>query len=416
MTMPAEVIVGLVYAFGALVSLVAVVVLWPRRDALGARPLGLMMLAAAVWAAGDAVEQVVPTLEGKRLVAQIQYVGVVSAAPLFFLSAMALAGRAQQVTRALLVAVWSVPLLSLLAAWTNPWHGWLWTDIRPPSAASPFATYEYGWWFWVLTAQTYVLMAAGSFVLVHGIRRVGRGFRMPMALVLLAVGIAWAGNAAYNAKLGPWPGLNWLTLSLGASGWLLVWVVRQEGLFDLLPRARGALFEMMSDGVVVIDRRGVILYRNAAARDTLRLDAPALVMALDVPALQDVPLAWTGEAQVDGGGTRRWLDLRVGPVYDRWGEPAGRLIVGRDVTMQKALEDERERLIDELQDALGRIVRLEGMLPICAQCHNVRDDRGYWNRIEDYLGSRAPIEFTHAICPDCMEQLYPETPGSRKPH
>ena len=413
--MPAEFVVAFVYGFGAAVSLVAVVVLWGRRTALGARPLGLMMLAAAVWALGDAVEQMVPALDGKRLVAQIQYVGVVSTAPLFFLAAMELAGRAHQVTRGLLAAIWSVPLLSLLAAWTNPWHGWLWTNIRPPSAESPFATYEYGWWFWVLTAQTYVLMAAGSFVLVHGIRRVGRGFRLPMALVLLAVGIAWAGNAAYNAKLGPWPGLNWLTLSLGASGWLLVWVVLHEGLFDLLPRARGTLFEMMSDGIVVVDRRGGILFANAAARDVLRLDGNALIAALGVPSLRDIPVDWTGEAQVDGE-TPRWLDIRVGPIVDRWGEPSGRLVVARDVTMQKALEDERERLIDELQHALGRIVRLEGMLPICAQCHNVRDDRGYWKRIEDYLGSRAPIEFTHAICPDCMEQLYPETPGSRKPH
>jgi PAS domain-containing protein len=409
--------VALVYAFGAIVSFVAVVILWRRREALGARPLGLMMLAAAVWATGDAIEQLVPTLDGKRLVAQIQYTGVVATAPLFFLSAMALAGRVHQVTPRLLFAVWSVPVLSLLAAWTNPWHYWLWTDIRPPSAASPFATYEYGWWFWVLTAQSYVLMAAGTFVLLRGIRRVGHGFRLPMALVLLAVGVAWAGNVAYNAKVGPWPGLNWLTLSLGASGWLLVWVVLQEGLFDLLPRARGALFEMMSDGVVVLDRRGTILYSNAAARDALFLDGPALAAVLDVPSLHEAPLDWAGEALVEGGGTKRWLDLRVGPILDRWGEPAGRLVVARDVTMQKALEDERERLIDELQDALGRIVSLEGMLPICAQCRNVRDDRGYWKRIEEYIGSRTPVEFTHAICPDCMEQLYPtETPGRRNRH
>src|SRR5688500_18671895 len=208
MTSSTPLMVALVYAFGAIVSLVAVAILWRRREALGARPLALMMLAAAVWATGDAIEQLVPTLDGKRLVAQIQYTGVVATAPLFFLSAIALAGRAHQVTRGVLFAVWSVPLLSLLAAWTNPWHEWLWTDIRPPSAASPFATYEYGWWFWVLTAQSYLLMAAGTFVLLRGIRRVGRGFRLPMALVLLAVGVAWAGNAAYNAKLGPWPGLN----------------------------------------------------------------------------------------------------------------------------------------------------------------------------------------------------------------
>lgn len=77
-----------------------------------------------------------------------------------------------------------------------------------------------------------------------------------MAAVLMAVLLPWIGNAAYNAKLGPWPGLNWLTLSLGVSGCLLVWVVRREGLLDLLPMAREALLERMTDSVVVLDWDG----------------------------------------------------------------------------------------------------------------------------------------------------------------
>lgn len=85
----------------------------------------------------------------------------------------------------------------------------------------------------------------------------------------------------------------------------------------------------------------------------------------------------------------------------------GRLVVARDVTFQKELEDERERLIDELQGALHKVVQLEGLLPICASCRKIRDDGGYWGNVEEYFGSRAPVAFTHGICPECQVKLYP---------
>lgn len=399
---------SLVYAAAALIALMAAMVMWSRREAPGATPLAWMLLAAAFWAVCDAVELHVPEVDGKRLVSQIQYVGVVAAAPCFFHAAIALAARSYRRSAALLVAVWGIPLVSLLMAWTNPLHGWLWADILPPQAGSPFARYVYGWWFWVLTAQNYVLMAAATVILLRAIRVVSRGFRTAMVLVLLAVALPWMGNAMYNAKLGPWPGLNWLTLSLGISGWLLVWVVVREGLLDLLPRARGALIEMMSDGVVVLNRAGRIIFSNGAARETLGLEAAMSAGSVDVASLTDALEDWRGEARIETAAGPRWLDVRVGPLFDRWGDLAGRIVVARDVSQQKALEDERERLVDELQDAVRRLTQLEGLLPICAHCRKVRDDNGAWSTIEKYLGQRTPVEFTHGICPTCMTDLYPD--------
>ena len=397
---------SLVYLGAAVIALAAVAVIWPRREAPGGTPLAVMLLAAAFWAICDAVELHVSTVDGKRLASQFQYIGVIAAAPCFFHAAMEFSGLGARLSNRLLVAVWAVPLASLLFAWTNPWHRWLWTDILPPVGDSPFAFYQYGWWFWVLTAQNYVLMIAATVVLLGAIRRVGRHFRTGMAAVLVAVVLPWIGNAAYNAKLGPWPGLNWLTLSLGISGSLLVWVVLREGLLDLLPQVREALLEKVGDGVIVLDREGRVLFANEIAR-TLALDEAALARALDVPSLGDIPEQWRADVQVENGDVRRWLDLRVVPVRDRWAALAGRLLVARDVTLYKELEDERERLIDELKDALSKVTQLEGLLPICTSCRKVRDDGGYWGHVEEYFGSRAPVEFTHSICPDCAQTLYP---------
>jgi PAS domain-containing protein len=397
---------SLVYLLGAAIALAAVAVIWPRRTAPGGTPLALMLAAAAFWAICDAIELHLPTADGKLLISQVQYIGVIAAAPLFFHTAMALSGRTEPVPAWLGAAVWAVPLVSLLIAWTNPWHRWLWTGIVLPTGTLPFSSYQYGWWFWVLTAQVYLLMAAATILLGDAIRRVRRPFRTAMTAVLIAAVLPWIGNAAYNAKIGPWPGLNWLTLSLGISGSLLVWVVLREGLLDLLPRAREALLDKMTDGVLVLDRAGRVLIANEAAR-TLQLDGPSLAAALGLASLGDVPAQWSAEVQLGTGGVRRWLDVRIDPVRDRWGTLAGRLVVARDVTLQKAFEDEREHLIDELREALKKVVQLEGLLPICASCRKVRDDGGYWGHVEEYFERRAPVEFTHAICPECVKKLYP---------
>ena len=74
----------------------------------------------------------------------------------------------------------------------------------------------------------------------------------------------------------------------------------------------------------------------------------------------------------------------------------------------KQAEEERERLIGELQEALASIKTLSGLLPICYSCKQIRDDKGYWNQIEAYIGKHTEAEFTHGICPACAKALYPD--------
>jgi phosphoserine phosphatase RsbU/P len=71
-------------------------------------------------------------------------------------------------------------------------------------------------------------------------------------------------------------------------------------------------------------------------------------------------------------------------------------------------ERERDRLIQELQAAMASIKTLKGLLPICASCKKIRNDKGYWQQVESYLAEHAEVRFSHGICPDCMVKLYPE--------
>ncbi len=85
------------------------------------------------------------------------------------------------------------------------------------------------------------------------------------------------------------------------------------------------------------------------------------------------------------------------------GEPSSTAIIR---TIRYAIE--RQRLMAEIKQALDHIKTLQGMLPICSACKKIRDDAGYWNRIESYLSEHSEVRFTHSICPDCAKQLYPE--------
>lgn len=87
---------------------------------------------------------------------------------------------------------------------------------------------------------------------------------------------------------------------------------------------------------------------------------------------------------------------------------AGVLLI-RPVFMSiKRAEREQKKAFDELKDATSKIKILSGLLPICASCKKVRDDKGYWEMIEVYIRDRSEAEFSHGICPECAKKLYPE--------
>ena len=71
-------------------------------------------------------------------------------------------------------------------------------------------------------------------------------------------------------------------------------------------------------------------------------------------------------------------------------------------------QGQQERLIGELSMAIANVKTLRGLLPICASCKKIRDDRGYWNQLEIYIHEHSEAEFSHGICPDCSRQLYPD--------
>lgn len=98
------------------------------------------------------------------------------------------------------------------------------------------------------------------------------------------------------------------------------------------------------------------------------------------------------------------VSTTVSPVKDADGNIAGSSAITRDISERIQADEERAQLIQELTDALKQVKALKGLLPICASCKSIRDDKGYWQQVELYISSRTDAEFTHGICPECAEK------------
>jgi PAS domain S-box-containing protein len=100
-------------------------------------------------------------------------------------------------------------------------------------------------------------------------------------------------------------------------------------------------------------------------------------------------------------GSYRWLlwnaapDTIAGVIYS----------MARDVTARKQAEEDRERLVAELQRALAEVRTLKEILPICSYCRNVRDDANYWQSVEEYIARHTDSKFSHGICPSCFANV-----------
>lgn len=104
-------------------------------------------------------------------------------------------------------------------------------------------------------------------------------------------------------------------------------------------------------------------------------------------------------------------DLEV-KVRERTSElSAANAALKQEIEQRIRMQNEREDLIKELRGALAKVNTLSGLLPICASCKKIRDDRGYWSQIELYISKHSEAEFSHGLCPECARRLYPQIFG-----
>lgn len=107
-------------------------------------------------------------------------------------------------------------------------------------------------------------------------------------------------------------------------------------------------------------------------------------------------------------GTTQDVEVHCFPVFDDRGKILQVIEYCIDISDRKKTVAEREKLIWELQDALREVKMLSGLLPICSSCKRIKDEQGGWSNLEHYISEHSEAEFSHGICPECAQRLYPD--------
>jgi PAS domain S-box-containing protein len=176
----------------------------------------------------------------------------------------------------------------------------------------------------------------------------------------------------------------------------LVFILNEDGRYvDILSDDETLLYKQAEQlkGQLMIDVLPPPVADDAmeAVRDTLQTgDSNIVEYELDVPA------------------GKLWFEGLTAPFQKKDADGKKLVLwVARDITARKQAEFQREEVIGQLKEALDQVKKLNRLLPICSACKKIRDDDGYWSQVEDYISQNSEIEFTHGICPDCMNKLYP---------
>ncbi|MEA3308962.1 MAG: GAF domain-containing protein, partial [Chloroflexota bacterium] len=227
-------------------------------------------------------------------------------------------------------------------------HSLVWSEISVlESAGMQTLEMVYGTVVFVNAAYSYSLLGYSSLVMASFLRRSRAIYRWQARLLFLGAVLPWAGNAIYLFKLGDFPNVDFTPLFFSLSVVLLAWGAFRFQLLDVVPVARYAVVESMSDLVIVLDLQRRVVDANQAAIATLGIPvAEILGQTLDtlLPAQRAIIMRYREvlEAHVELplwlDGERRVYELRLSPLYTARQQLSGRLLVLRDITARKQIE------------------------------------------------------------------------------
>lgn len=332
----------------ALIALAVAFFAWHRRTMPGAQPLAGLLVAAALWGVAEAVEGAAPTLTAKIMASKFSHIAIQSLPVFYLLFVVRYAGHSSDMLRRREHWLGVVPMLAVIAVFTNDMHHLFWTSVE--LVESPFgleSVYGHGPLFWMSTGYLYLLILAATVILLRKILIYQDVYRQQAIILMAATAAPWMANVVYLSGANPIPGFDWTPLAFAVTGILLAWAIFRTGLLDLRPVARTVLFEQMSDVLLVTDGQNRVVDANPAAYDFFSAHSALVgerVEALFAPEVVQTFIESKDDAVVIyKDGVAHQLDVRTTTLTNANGQLNGRLIVLRDTTDRMRLEETLRR-------------------------------------------------------------------------
>lgn len=317
-----------------------------RRQVIGASALMWIMIALTWWSLAYAIQTMRPDLGWHKFWASAQYLSITTLPVLWLVFAIQYSRQEAAPSARSLVWLWIFPVITILMAWTNDWHGLVWSKLEVALWNDvSLLKMEYGLYFWIHAVYSYGGFFAGIIFFIHQATREDQAYRAQASLTLLAAAILMTGNILYVFNLLPLQGLDITPLSFSISSGLLALALFRHQMLDLMPIANEIILNNMGDGILVLDARNRLIYSNPAFESLAGL-TPGLVVGQDIrQLLPDWPDIFqrceqkkTAEIEVEIGGIRRIIELLISPLL-RKNAYEGSIYVIRDITERLDLEN-----------------------------------------------------------------------------
>src|SRR5574341_1824272 len=251
-------------------AVIFLAVLWyaaGHPEAPGARTLAWLSFFTSEWSIGYIMELGSLDLPAKILWGKFQYVGIVGVPMAWLAFALDYTNRGKWLTRRNLALVSIVPLITLTLNWTTQFHGLIWRSISfDPTSAVPALATTYGPFFWIHSAYSYVAMLIGTVLMINRTRRSQPLYRWQAALIVFVALAPWVSNALYILRLLPVANLDLTPFAFALSALALAIDIFRFRLLDVVPVARKAVIDGLSDGMIVVDIRDRVVDLNPAAQ------------------------------------------------------------------------------------------------------------------------------------------------------
>lgn len=331
---------------------------WQKRSLPGATPFVYITGLAVIWSTLNALQLAAVDLQAKLLLQRLQFVPASLITVTWLIMALDYTGKLSQLARGWLLGLFVLPVATIVLAATDPFHhlvistAWL-----LPEGSYKVLGFAGGFWFWVYLGYSYLVSLTAEFLLLGSARRLPARHRGQPLMLFAGFAIPLMWNAIHFAFPSVPPHHDFTSAILGIGGIIVTWGLLRFRLFNLVPIARDALVENMSDGLLVLDEEHRVVDLNEAARKLIDLPASGIL----AQPISEIWSAWPQLAAPHSAGAKKTA-ISLGDEGSRGdfevqfsrlsvrGRSLGSLLVLRDVTERSLLEQSlrRQALTDGL--------------------------------------------------------------------